>query len=155
MDRMDNATPPVTWKIYSRNLDKGSIYRSKWSICPTFADCLYTSQINNVVLDASLLTDAQNGTLPNFSIVIPQGVNSQHNGFSMRQGDNWIGSLVSELMNGPQWSSTAIFLTYDDCGCFYDHVAPPRPGLGIRIPMLIISPYAKSGYTDRRGCRRS
>jgi phospholipase C len=97
---MDNATPPVTWKIYSRNLDKGSIYRSKWSICPTFADCLYTSQINNVVLDTSLLTDAQNGTLPNFSIVIPQGVNSQHNGFPMRQGDNWIGSLVSELMNG-------------------------------------------------------
>jgi hypothetical protein len=71
MDRMDNATPPVTWKIYSRNLDKGSRYRSKWSICLTLADCLYTSQINNVVLDTSLLTDAQNGTLPNFSIVIP------------------------------------------------------------------------------------
>jgi phospholipase C len=147
MDRMNQATPPVTWKIYSKTLRQDSLYRA-WGICPTFADCLYTSQKDNVVEDTSLLTDAQNGTLPNVSIVIPKNIYSQHNGFSMLQGDNWIGSVVSELMNGPQWSSTAIFLTYDDCGCFYDHVAPPQPGLGIRIPMIIISPYAKSGYTD-------
>jgi phospholipase C len=146
MDRMNQATPPLTWKIYSKTLSEG-INRSL-GICPTFAHCLYTSQKNNVVDNTSIHTDAQNGTLPNVSIVIPVGENSQHNRYSMLQGDNWIGSLVSELMNGPQWSSTAIFLTYDDCGCFYDHVAPPQPGLGIRIPMLIISPYAKSGYTD-------
>jgi phospholipase C len=50
-------------------------------------------------------------------------------------------------MNGPDWGSTAIFITYDDCGCFYDHVPPP-PGLGIRVPMVIVSPYARAGYTD-------
>jgi phospholipase C len=50
-------------------------------------------------------------------------------------------------MDGPNWGSSVIFLTYDDCGCFYDHVPPPE-GLGIRIPMVIISPYGKPGFTD-------
>jgi phospholipase C len=88
--------------------------------------------------------------LPNVSFAIPADPDSQHNGFSMQQGENWIDSLVTPLMNGPEWSSTAIFLMWDDCGCFYDHVPPPAhtPQLGIRIPMIIISPYAKSGYTD-------
>jgi phospholipase C len=64
-------------------------------------------------------------------------------------GDNWIGQVVSAIENGPNWKSTAIFLTYDDCGCFYDHVPPPTgSGLGLRMPMIIISPYAKRGYTD-------
>jgi phospholipase C len=142
MDRMDNASPPVIWKIYTKNPSGG------WSICPTFADCFYTPQAFNVVDNTSLPTDAKNGTLPNVSFVIPAGPDSQHNGDSMRQGDNWIGSITSALMNGPQWSSTAIFLTWDDCGCFYDHVAPPNLDMGIRVPMIIISPYAKAGYSD-------
>jgi phospholipase C len=50
-------------------------------------------------------------------------------------------------MNGPQWNSTTIFIAYDDCGCFYDEVAPPD-GFGIRTPMVIVSPYAKAGFTD-------
>jgi phospholipase C len=65
----------------------------------------------------------------------------------MTVGDNWIGQVVGAIMNGPQWGSTAILITWDDCGCFYDHVAPP-PRLGIRVPMVIVSPYAKPGYTD-------
>jgi phospholipase C len=65
----------------------------------------------------------------------------------MTVGDDWIGKVVSAIMNGPDWDSTAIFLTWDDCGCFYDHVPPPA-GLGIRVPMIIISPYARPGYTD-------
>src|SRR6185503_19546959 len=51
------------------------------------------------------------------------------------------------VMNGPDWDTTTIFITYDDCGCFYDHVVPP-PDLGIRVPMVIVSPYAKPGTTD-------
>ena len=50
-------------------------------------------------------------------------------------------------MSGPEWNSTAIFITYDDCGCFYDEVSPPA-GLGIRVPMVIVSPYARPGFTD-------
>ncbi len=93
------------------------------------------------------LTDATNGTLPSISFVTPSlsGANdSQHNGDSMLIGDNSIGREVSAVMNGPDWNSTAIFLTWDDCGCQYDPVAPNR------VPMIIISPYAKAGYTDTR-----
>ena len=61
--------------------------------------------------------------------------------------DDWIGQVVSAIENGPDWNSTAIFSTWDDCGCFYDHVPPPK-GDGVRVPMIIISPYAKPGYTD-------
>jgi len=55
--------------------------------------------------------------------------------------------VISALEHGPDWSSTAVFLTWDDCGCFYDHVRPPQ-GLGIRVPMIVISPYARPGFTD-------
>jgi phospholipase C len=69
----------------------------------------------------------------------------------MRIGDNYIQSLVKAVMDGPlaQWKSTVFFITYDDCGCFYDHVAPPRgSGLGIRVPMVIVSPQAKASFVD-------
>jgi phospholipase C len=65
----------------------------------------------------------------------------------MLVGDNWIGQVSGAVMNGPEWQSTALFIAYDDCGCFYDHVPPP-PGFGIRVPMVIVSPYAIAGYTD-------
>ena len=152
-DRMDNATPQISWKIYTENPSgtepaKGTGYI--WSMCPYFADCLYTSQANNMVETKNLISDAQNGTLPNVSFAIPPDDKSQHNGFSMKVGEDWINSLITPLMNGPEWGSTAIFLTQDDCGCFYDHVPPPAhtPKLGIRVPMIIISPYARPGYTD-------
>ena len=95
-----------------------------------------------------VIRDARSGHLPNFSVVLPNDVNSQHNRFSMMRGDNWIARVVGSIMNGPDWSSTAIFITYDDCGCFYDHVPPPR-GMGIREPMVIVSPYARPQFTDR------
>jgi phospholipase C len=95
-----------------------------------------------------VVTDAQSGDLPNLSIVIPSSQNSQHNGSSMLQGDNWIGSVVDAIMQGPDWNTTAVFITWYDCGCFYDEVPPP-PGLGIGVPMIIVSPYARARYTDR------
>jgi phospholipase C len=142
MDRLDAAG--LSWKLYTSNYD--------WAICPTFADCLDTSQKLNMVSPSRFTTDAQNGTLPSFSILLPQGgtsgATSQHNGTSMAVGDNWIGAAVSAIENGPDWSSTAIFITWDDCGCFYDHVPPPVSTEGIRVPMIIVSPYAKPGFAD-------
>ena len=52
------------------------------------------------------------------------------------------------IERGPNWSSSAIFITYDDCGCFYDHVPPPSAETGIREPMVIVSPFARAGFTD-------
>lgn len=143
MDSLDSAGLP--WKLYVDLPNSGGNYG--WAICPTFAGCLYTNQAQNMVSNSTFLSDATAGALPAFSVVIPTQKNSQHNGHSMRVGDNWIGAALSAIENGPDWSSTAVFISYDDCGCFYDHVAPPR-GVGIRVPMVIVSPYAVSGYVD-------
>lgn len=145
MDRLDGAG--LTWSIYATPGTNGQPTPYGWAICPTFADCLYTTQSNNMAQPTQVIDDAKSGNLPNLSIVIPSARNSQHNGWSMLQGDNWIGSVVNAVMSGPDWNSTAIFITYDDCGCFYDEVTPP-PGMGIRVPMVIVSPYSKPGYID-------
>ncbi|MEA2579963.1 MAG: phospholipase [Actinomycetota bacterium] len=146
-DRLDTANR--TWKIYGGLDDPnqlGSGYG--WAICPTFYECLGSKQSDNLVPASSIIGDAQAGTLPSYSIVTPTAKNSQHNSFSMTVGDNWIGDVVEAIEHGPDWSSTAILITWDDCGCFYDHVAPPQRSWGIRVPMIIVSPYAKAGYTD-------
>jgi Phosphoesterase family len=145
MDRLDAAG--LSWRLYATGGPGGSPYG--WAICPTFAGCLYTAQHNNQMPSEQVISDAQAGTLPNFSVVLPSNENSQHNGDSMLQGDNWIGSVVSAIQDGVQWPSTAIFITYDDCGCFYDH-GPPPSGWGIRVPMVIVSPWAKPGHRDPR-----
>jgi phospholipase C len=142
MDRLDAAGR--SWTLYTGN---GGY---NWAICPTFADCLLTGQHNHVANPTKVISDAGTGVLPAFSLVLPEGPNgntSQHNATSMIAGDNWIGQVLTALERGPEWSSTAVFMTYDDCGCFYDHVAPPA-GLGIRVPMVIVSPFAKKGFTD-------
>ncbi len=134
-----------TWKVY--NAIKA------FDICSYFATCAHSVQSRNVVPSKSVITDAQAGSLPNVSYVLPDnnkttGSADQHNLHSMAVGDNWIGNVVSAIEHGPDWASTAVFITYDDCGCFYDHVPPPNAKLGIRLPMVIVSPYAKPGYTD-------
>ena len=108
----------------------------------------------------NILKAARLGNLPKYSIVTPSGYSdrlvgtksSQHNGTSMMAGDNWIGQVVSAIQNGPDWDSTAIFITYDDCGCFYDHVPPPlNPDGsrgGVRLPMVVASPWVRAGSND-------
>jgi phospholipase C len=152
LDRLDAAG--ATWKLYagdgpitSANKDPSGYI---WDICPSFAGCLYTRQARNFVANSRVLADATAGTLPTFSVVTPNGNQSQHNGNSWTAGDNWIGKVVSAIENGPDWSSTAIFITWDDCGCFYDHVNPLRfdPSWGLRVPTVIVGPYARAGFTD-------
>jgi phospholipase C len=144
MDRMDTAG--LSWRIYGGvPFEQGLGYHL--SICPSFAECLYGPQRPNFVQRDQYLTDAAAGTLPTLSIITPAEVGSQHNNDSMLAGDNWIAAEVGAAMNGPDWDSTVVFITYDDCGCFYDHVPPPA-GLGIRMPMVIVSPFAKPEYTD-------
>src|SRR5438105_2274746 len=148
MDRLDGAG--LSWKLYASTGPPRSGTSSipyGWAICPTFSDCLETPQHTNMVDSSLVVSDAQAGTLPNFSVVLPNNENSQHNWYSMRQGDNWIEQVVHAIMHGPDWLSTTIFITYDDCGCFYDHVRPPAEE-GIRVPMVIVGPYARAGSTD-------
>jgi phospholipase C len=152
LDRLERAG--LGWKLYADTGHNNSGY--VWSICPTFAECLYDTKNNNNpnpnwVARAQFAADAASGNLPAYSAILPDAADSQHNEVSMVQGDNYIEGLVKDVMNGPsqQWQSTAIFITYDDCGCFYDHVAPPAgSNHGIRVPMVIVSPQAKAAFVD-------
>jgi phospholipase C len=68
-------------------------------------------------------------------------------------GQSYVTSLINAVMRGPDWSSSAIFLAWDDWGGFYDHVQPPsvdENGYGLRVPAMVISPYAKAGYIDHQ-----
>jgi phospholipase C len=103
----------------------------------------------HAVLDSQFAVDAAAGTLPSVSWLVTQGGVSDHAPWSICEGENWLVKQINAVMsNEALWSTTAIFLTWDDFGGFYDHVPPPQFdsfGLGPRVPMIIISPYAKAG----------
>jgi phospholipase C len=157
MDRLQAAG--LSWRIYGEPTPPGTGKPTAggygWDICPSFADCLDTPEKANNVASSTFVHDARAGHLPNFAIVTPGGADaklSEHNGFSMTAGDDWLGQIASAVMNGPQWRSTVLFITWDDCGCFYDQVPPgvnpDGTPQGPRTPLVIVSPYAKPGYTD-------
>ena len=104
----------------------------------------------HVVSDAQFAEDAKNGNLPAVSWLVT-GEANEHPPRSVCKGENWTVRQLNALMQGPDWSSTAVFITWDDFGGFYDHVPPPSVstyGLGPRVPLIIISPYAKKGYVS-------
>jgi phospholipase C len=98
-----------------------------------------------------LVRDIENDRLPPVTWVTPRFQLSEHPEYNFCHGENWTTEVVDAVMNSPMWKDTAIFITWDDYGGFYDHV-PPREvdmmGFGIRVPMLVISPYAKTGFVD-------
>lgn len=148
MQQMEDAG--LSWHIYQnrQGARERNPQKTIWNFCTYFNWCYanrFTNEYNSSTTD--FLNSAQNGTLPNLSYLLPLFDNSQHNSASMALGDNYIGDLLTAIENSPEWGSTAVFITYDDCGCFYDHVTPP-PGLGMRNPMVIVSPYAKPTYVD-------
>src|SRR5205807_1787052 len=85
--------------------------------------------------------------------VVPNAVVSEHPPGLVSAGQTYVTGLINALMRSPDWSNTAIFLSWDDWGGFYDHVRPPvvdQNGYGLRVPGLVISPYAKRGYIDHQ-----
>ena len=108
-------------------------------------------QRSRIVNTAEFYQDAHDGTLPEVSWVVPTLALSEHPPYDTRVGMAYVTGLVDAVMAGPDWDSTAIFISYDEWGGFYDHVAPPHLGeksLGPRVPGLVISPYARQGYVD-------
>ena len=105
---------------------------------------LYT----HVVSSGGFIPDVQGGRLPAVAWLTPPWNDSEHPPQSMCRGENWTVKMIDAVMQSRYWSSTAIVLTWDDFGGFYDHVAPPHPdifGLGPRVPAIVISPWAKPG----------
>jgi phospholipase C len=111
------------------------------------------SQWNRLVDTSEFYADCKNGTLPQVSWVIPSGAVSEHPPAGVREGMAYVTGLVNAAMQSPEWSHTAIFIAWDDWGGFYDHVPPPKVdtyGYGLRVPALVISPYAKQNYISHQ-----
>jgi phospholipase C len=100
-----------------------------------------------------VVSDIRANGLPPITWVTPRFELSEHPEWNFCHGENWSTRVINAIMRSPMWKDTAIFLTWDDYGGFYDHVPPPQVddfGFGIRVPMLVISPYAKRGHVDHR-----
>ena len=126
---------------------------SIWNPLPQFTDVSQDGQLANVQSAQQYFDAASSGALPAVSWVIPNERNSEHPRSMISRGQEWVTRVVDAAMRSPDWNSTAIFVVWDDWGGFYDHVRPPRidaAGYGLRVPGLVISPYARTGMVDHQ-----
>jgi len=124
-----------------------------WNPLPFFTTVDQDGELGNIQTVDHFFADVQAGTLPAVSWVVPNGTVSEHPPGLVSAGQAYVTGLVNTIMQSPLWNSTAIFLAWDDWGGFYDHVPPPTVdvnGYGLRVPGLVISPYAKRGFIDHQ-----
>ena len=124
-----------------------------WNPLPWFDTVKADHQLKNIQSAKSFYAAAKQGTLPSVSWVVPSGEVSEHPPAPVSFGQSYVTSLVNAVMRSPEWDSSAIFLSWDDWGGFYDHVDPPSVdanGYGLRTPGIVISPYARRGYVDHQ-----
>ncbi len=124
-----------------------------WNPLPYFTTVRQNGELGNVRPISAFYEAARTGRLPAVSWIVPNGRTSEHPPALMSDGQAYVTNLINTLMQGSDWDSTAIFLSWDDWGGFYDHVRPPavdQNGYGIRVPGLVISPYARRGYIDHQ-----
>ena len=137
----------VSWKYYAPSV--GVFAGSVWSAFSAIKHVYYGPDWNKVVTpETRVLTDPAHGALPEVSWVIPDLLWSDHPVVQSNLGPSWVGDVVNAIGHSKYWKSTAIVLLWDDWGGFYDNVPPKQldyVGLGIRVPCVIISPYARKG----------
>ena len=142
----------ISWKTYSPGVNKGGY---QWNAYDAIQDIRETGQWKQHFANyKQFISDAAADTLPTVSWLVQPANVSDHPITSVCAGENWTVQQINAIMqNKAVWNSTAIFLTWDDFGGFYDHVVPPKgPNAKIeyafRAPLIIISPYAKPHYVD-------
>jgi phospholipase C len=147
-DELDKAG--LSWAYYAAAYSSG--YISIWSAYQAIKHIYYGPDWEKDVLpNTTFFDDIANGRLRTVSWITPTCANSDHAGCGSDTGPSWVASLVNAIGKSPYWGSTAIFIFWDDYGGWYDDVPPPLvdyDGLGMRIPLLVISPYAKRGYVS-------
>ena len=141
----------LTWRYYTPNIccAGGAI----WNAFDAIKAVRYSDEWKTNVISppSDFLRVARRGELPALTWVVPNVHDSDHPGGGPDTGPEWVARVVDAIGEGPHWKSTAIVVVWDDWGGLYDHVPPPQidyQGLGFRVPMLVISPYAKKGYVS-------
>lgn len=146
-DTMDAAG--VTWRYYAPSKGQLGYFFSTFDAIDHIRNG--PDWTEDVVPTTQFQTDAESGNLPPVSwVVVGKGL-TDHPPKSICQGENATLTYINALMQSPEWDSSVVFLVWDDFGGFYDHYAPPavdQYGLGARVPLIVISPYAKPGYID-------
>jgi phospholipase C len=140
----------LSWAFYASPIDRG---KGIWSAYQAIKHIFKGPDWKKDVFSpqTQFFTDVSSGKLRNVSWVTPTYANSDHGGSGSKTGPSWVTSIVNAVGESKYWSSSAIFIFWDDSGGWYDPVKPPYvdyDGLGFRLPLLIISPYAKKGHVS-------
>jgi phospholipase C len=140
----------LTWRYYAPAIGAGG---GIWSAYDAIDHIRHGADWTSDVIspETQVLQDVPAGTLANVTWVVPSFTNSDHAGSKSTSGPDWVASVVNAIGQSQFWPSTVIFVTWDDWGGWYDHVAPQQldpMGLGFRVPLIVISPYAKRGYVS-------
>lgn len=137
----------VSWRYYQPKLGAGI-----WFAPDSIQHIRYGSDYANVSTpNTNIFSDIQNGQLQHVSWVIPTPAESDHANGTDGTGPSWVAAVVNAIGNSRYWNDTVVFVTWDDWGGWYDHVRPQQYNyyeLGFRVPLLVISPYAKPGYVS-------
>ena len=140
----------VSWKYYAPSV---SVFGGNiWSEFDAIANVRHGPDWSRNVISPQtrVIYDVRKGALPAVSWVIPDAIDSDHPGFG-RTGPSWVAAVVNAIGRSRYWNDTAIVVLWDDWGGWYDDVPPPQVdyrGLGIRVPCIVISPYAKASYVS-------
>jgi phospholipase C len=150
-DELDNAH--LSWRFYASSYGRNSGQGGYWSGYQAVRHIYYGPDWKKDVITPNwkFITDVRSGKLASFTWIVPVCDDSDHVNCGGGYGPSWVSALVNTVGKSKFWDSTAIFVQWDDWGGLYDHVPPPHlnyDGLGFRVPLLVISPYAKHDYVS-------
>ena len=137
----------IPWAYYAASEDQRGYIWSAYAAIRRYRENPEKWQQHMFPVD-NVIDDIEAGNLPPVTWITPRFELSEHPEFNFCHGENWSTKVIDAIMRSDMWGSTAIFVTWDDYGGFYDHEPPPQVdgfGFGIRVPMIVISPYAKEG----------